>query len=390
MPSTKELVTDTTLDTNKEIAVEIESKDDCGRFVALSIQDIQNVESPLWLRSSLEAAGMRSVNAIVDVTNFIMLENSQPIHAYDVRDIKDKLVVRRAKDGERLTTLDDVERELSSSDIVIADSEKVVGLAGVMGGLNSEVKDDTTGIILEVAEFNPSIVRKTSKKFALHSEASHRFERGIDINALDFVAKRFATVLREVYQDLINSGVDVKLPRVSATYIDKHEISKKPKKVALRLERAKKIIGSSLITKDQAVDILQGLGFKLIDKTDDRLLFDIPSWRGDIEREVDLIEEIARVNGYDKIPYSLPRMELGNTKENPIIKFIDDWKFETASAGFSETVSFPFISEKDLENFNITSGHPLSQTVTLANPLVEERNFTKNFYDFFSCKKSSA
>ena len=149
---------------------------------------------------------MRSVNAIVDVTNFIMLENSQPIHAYDVRDIKDKLVVRRAKDGERLTTLDDVERELSSSDIVIADSEKVVGLAGVMGGLNSEVKDDTTGIILEVAEFNPSIVRKTSKKFALHSEASHRFERGIDINALDFVAKRFATVLREVYQDLINSG----------------------------------------------------------------------------------------------------------------------------------------------------------------------------------------
>ena len=155
----------------------------------------------------------------------------------------------------------------------------------------------------------------------------------------------------------------------------------------MRLE-AKKIIGSSLI-KDQAVDILQGLGFKLIDKTDDRLLFDIPSWRGDIEREVDLIEEIARVNGTIKF-HTSSKNGAWQYKRNPIIKFIDDWKFETASAGFSETVSFPFISEKDLENFNITSGHPLSQTVTLANPLVEERNLLRTSMIFFSCKKSSA
>ena len=230
MPSISDLSTDSDLDTNKELSVEIESKDDCGRFVALSINGIKNVESPLWLRNYLEAAGMRSVNAVVDVTNFIMLENSQPIHAYDVRDVKDKLVVRRAKDGEKLTTLDEVERSLTTNDIVIADSEKVVGLAGVMGGLNSEVKDDTTAIILEVAEFNPSVVRKTSKKFALHSEASHRFERGIDINAIDFVAKRFATVLQKVYSDLIESGVEVSVPKVSATYIDKQEIVKTPAK----------------------------------------------------------------------------------------------------------------------------------------------------------------
>ena len=241
LPSISDLSTDSDLDTNKELSVEIESKDDCGRFVALSINGIKNVESPLWLRNYLEAAGMRSVNAVVDVTNFIMLENSQPIHAYDVRDVKDKLVVRRAKDGEKLTTLDEVERSLTTNDIVIADAEKVVGLAGVMGGLNSEVKDDTTAIILEVAEFNPSVVRKTSKKFALHSEASHRFERGIDINAIDFVAKRFATVLQKVYSDLIESGVEVSVPKVSATYIDKQEIVKTPAKVALRLDRIKKL-----------------------------------------------------------------------------------------------------------------------------------------------------
>ncbi len=245
------------------------------------------------------------------------------------------------------------------------------------GGFNSEVKDDTTAIILEVAEFNPSVVRKTSKKFALHSEASHRFERGIDINSIDFVAKRFATVLQKVYSDLSESGVEVSIPKVSSTYIDKQEIVKTPAKVALRLDRIKKIIGTSLITKDQAGSILEGLGFKMVDKTDDRLLFEVPSWRGDIEREIDLIEEIARVNGYDKIPYTLPRMELGNTKENPIIKFIDDWKFETASAGFSETISFPFISQKDLENFNVPKEHPLYRTVTLANPLVEDRNLLR-------------
>ena len=260
-PSLENLKTSDELDTNSKLSVEIENKEDCARFVALHIEDVKPVESPLWLRSFIEAAGMRPVNSVVDVTNFIMLENSQPIHAYDVKDIKEKLVVRRARKGEKLTTLDEVERNLDETDIVIADSEKVVGLAGVMGGLNSEVKDDTTSIFLEVAEFNPSVVRKTAKKFALHSDASHRFERGIDIKSLDFVAKRFAVVLQGVYEDLKNSGQDVEIPKISATYIDKQEIIKTPIKVALRMERIKKIIGTSLISKEQAISILEGLGF---------------------------------------------------------------------------------------------------------------------------------
>ena len=192
---------------------------------------------------------MRPINLIVDVTNYVMLESGQPIHAYDIRDVAGGLIqVRRAQDKETLVTLDGQKRTLSSDDLVIADKEKAVGLAGVMGGENSEVKDDTQKIIIEVAHFNPRLVRKTAKRHAIHSEASHRFERGVDITNSLFVAKRVAQLIQEVSPEQ-----GIKEPKISGAAVDHYPVEPSPAKIALRTERVRQITGIRGLTQSECI-----------------------------------------------------------------------------------------------------------------------------------------
>ncbi len=366
------------LQSSNYIAAQLDSEGDSQRFCALYVKGVRALPSPTWLKRRLQLAGMRPINLIVDATNYAMLEAGQPIHAYDERDVQGKLIkVRRAQEGEEFTTLDGQKRKLVSTDIVIADAQKAVGLAGIMGGENSEVKADTQNIIIEVAHFNPVLIRKTAKRFALHTEASHRFERGVDIQNMPWVARRVAELIYQASEDLKAQGVDLPLPEIAAQTLDVYPQVKAPSSVALRVARLRQITALSSITREEIVAILESLGFELTDKKDERLLFTVPSWRHDIEREIDLIEEVARVYGFDKIPFKLPLMEISHLPEHPLIDFLDQNKISLANAGLSEVITFPFMHAGDLQNLGIQDQHPLAAAVRLANPLVEQHGLLR-------------
>ena len=227
-----------------------------------------------------------------------MLEMNHPVHAYDERDVKGrKFIVREASEGELFKTLDNTERSLKSGDVLICDAERPIGLAGVMGGLNSEVKEDTTGIILEVAWFDPNSVRATSRRLGIHSEASHRFERGVDISHADRVAKRFAEIVQNCVTELNQSGASLPIPEVANDIVDIFPVKPQPRLIALRVSEAKAFLASPHLTTEQIKKMFEGLQIRLADQTQDRLVFEIPTWRVDIERECDLIEEIGRLQG---------------------------------------------------------------------------------------------
>ncbi|SMF78800.1 phenylalanine--tRNA ligase subunit beta [Pseudobacteriovorax antillogorgiicola] len=374
---------DGTLETSEHVSVRIENQEECGRFCALYVRNVTVIPSPVWMQSRLLNSGMRPINLIVDATNYAMLENGQPVHAYDERDIGgQEIIVRRAKAGETLVTLDDQTRTLSSDDLVISDANQAVGLAGVMGGANSEVKPDTKNIVIEVANFHPSLIRKSAKRHGLHTEASHRFERGVDIDQAAFVARRVAQLIQDATKEQIDQGIEANVPVVSGNLIDIYDQVRIKSKIALRLSRVRQVTGLRTISQETCIKHLQSLGFAFLDKTDDRMLFEVPTWRLDIERETDLIEEVVRLEGYDKVPYTLPQMEIGTLPENPLIEFTDQCKFAMAEQGFSEIISFPFISTDDLKRFNVPEKHPFHQTVALANPLVEEQSFLRTSHCF--------
>lgn len=222
IPDDKKIAADSALKSDAHIKVVIEGEDDSRRFTALYVADVRAIPSPQWMRSRLLNTGMRPINLLVDATNYVMLESGQPIHAYDERDIGGKtLKVRRAKEGEVIKSLDEQDRKLVATDIVIADAEKAVGIAGVMGGANSEIKDDTKSIVIEVAHFHPSLVRKTSKRFALHTEASHRFERGIDVENTAWVARRVAGLIASATAEQKHDlKLDIPPVRIAGSAVD--------------------------------------------------------------------------------------------------------------------------------------------------------------------------
>ncbi len=297
--------------TKNILKLQIENHEDCPRFVALYVKNISPVVSPEWVKRRLEKNGMRGVNLIVDATNYAMLEWGQPNHAYDVRDIAgNKIIVRSANDNELIATLDGKKHQLNSGDILISDEDGPVGLAGVMGGEQSEVKNDTSEIILEVAAFSPSSVRKTSKRLTIHTEASHRFERGINIDVLPQVARRVAHLIFSWSQELKSQGIECKIPEIASDLVEFYPKPTQPSRIALRVKKVQQIIGSRDISANEIKDILSGLNIHLMDQAEDRMLFEVPLSRGDIVREMDLIEEVARHRGYDKIQSELPKMSL--------------------------------------------------------------------------------
>ncbi len=353
------------------VHIHIDSENTSSRFCAALLKGVKAVSSPPWLQKRLEAAGMRPLNVLIDVTNYVMLEYGQPIHAYDRRFVAgDTLQVRSAKEGEPFTTLDGAKILLNKEDLLIFDATKAVGLAGIMGGENSEIKEDTTEIIVEAAHFDPQSIRKAARRLGIHSEASHRFERGIDIERIPEVIRRVCSLLS---QCLVEQKE--KEPVLASPLCDKYLSPLTHKKIALRLARARTIIANPVLSLKKCEQNLEALGFVVLDKTDERILFEIPSWRNDIQREIDLIEEIARLEGYDKIPYEVPRIQTSAMIEDPYIDFYETVKQSLATMGMCEVMTYPFVGEEDCRKLGLSETHGLWPSVRIANALNEKQAF---------------
>ena len=339
--------------------VEIETEN-CNRFYARVLKEVEIKESPLWLQNYITSCGIRPVNNIVDLTNFVMLEYGQPLHAYDLKDLESKkIVVRQANASEKIKTLDDQDRELKEEDILITDGKTPIGIAGVMGGFDSEVKKDTTTILLEGANFNDKNIRKTSKRLQLRTDASARFEKGVDSNYANIAVDRVCQLAEEIgAAKVVGGSIDV--------YPNKREV----KEVKLREDKCNKLIGIN-ITIDEMKEILSRL--EIDSKVEEKeLTAYIPTYRFDIEIEEDLIEEVARIYGFDNI---IPKPLEGSITVGgkPELRLLEERvKNVLFSLGCSEFMTYSFVSPSNFDKLNIDKDDELRNVVKLINPLGEE------------------
>ncbi|MFQ5966258.1 MAG: phenylalanine--tRNA ligase subunit beta, partial [Acidimicrobiia bacterium] len=336
--------------------VSIEDPDGCGRFVAIPLAGVEVAPAPLWMRLRLLAAGMRPINNVVDVTNYVMLELGQPLHAFDLdRIVDESLTVRRAEMGEQLITLDGIERTLSPEDLIIADGEGVTSIAGVMGGERSEVQDDTTRVLLEAAHWHPPTIMRMSIRHSLRTEASARFSGGVDPNLPPVAARRAAEILA-------NAGMS----QVPEAMLDLVTRPMDPWTVELPLSDIPRLLGSE-IDRDTTVRILERL--HMVVDGNDPLSVTVPTWRPDLTRSADLVEEVARHYGYNKFPETLPRGSgSGLTPAQVRVRRI---RSVLEGAGFSEAQTFSFMNPGDLDRLGLEEGHPARDVVEIRNPVSE-------------------
>lgn len=311
------------------VQVEIEEPDLCGRYTALVIEGVKIGPSPDWMVRRLEAIGMRSVNNVVDATNYAMMETGQPPHAFDYATLEGgKIVVRRAKAGERIVSIDGSQCDLTPDMLVIADANRPVGIAGVMGGLQTEVGEATTTILLEDAYFDPVTIRTTSRRLALPSDAAYRFERIVDIERVAWAAQRTAQLIVQVAGGKVAKGM-----------VDAYPKKREAGHVTMRLSRLNKLLGIEVPT-DTVVKILSSLYFEP-QVAGDEVCCAAPTWRSDIQREVDLIEEVARVYGYDKVP-TRRRIQIEAVPADPRQRLTQSVGAFLNGCGFYETATVTF------------------------------------------------
>ncbi len=319
-------------------AVEITEPDFCGRYTARIIEGVKVQSSPDWLKYRLEAIGLRSVNNVVDATNYAMMETGQPPHAFDYKKIKQgKITVRRALAGEQIISIDGTKCQLTADMLIIADPQGPVAIAGVMGGADTEVSETTDTVLLEDAYFDPLSVRKTSRKLALPSESSFRFERTVDIEMVDWASKRTAQLITQVAGGRVAKGV-----------IDIYPKGVAKKEVTLRLARLNKVLGVE-IPAQETVEILSKLSFQP-KQNDDLINCSVPSWRSDIYREIDLIEEVARVYGYNRIPTE-QKIRIQVVPVDSRQKLAESIGTYLNGCGFYETITVGFIDGSASELF---------------------------------------
>jgi phenylalanyl-tRNA synthetase beta chain len=348
-------------ETGKSVSVEIAAPDLCPRYTARMIKAVKVGPSPFWIQRRLRALGVRPINNIVDIANYVLMETGHPLHAFDHSEVKGgKIIVRKACDGERFTTLDGKERTLTSGDLVIADAERAVALAGVMGGLNSEVKDTTTDILLEAAFFNPASIRRTAKSLGISSESSYRFERGTDVEGLLYAQDRATSLLQTL------SGGKVLKGRVD---VYPNPVPKKD--VTLRFARLNSILGIT-VEKETAVGILRRLALDVKRQDESSVTVAVPHFRFDLEREIDLIEEVARHNGYDKLITSIPQVAVGEAEEDVCFNIRRALRRHLRAIGMYEGVRHSFLSLADLDKARLPGEHPLRAVVAIDNPLSSE------------------
>ena len=352
------------------VRVLIEDAELCPRYTARVIKGVKIGPSPDWLRSTLEKVGIRSISNVVDVTNYVMLETGQPLHAFDYhlvgqasrlsqtsenkdgdrRDACPTIVVRRAAAGDKFKTLDNEERTLTSEMLLVADEQKGIALAGVMGGANTEINDRTMDVLIESAYFSPVNIRRTSKLLGLRSESSYRFERGADVGICDRASQRAAQLILETAGGQLAEGVVDVYPKPAA-----------PKQVTLHFSKSKDLLGIGISHSDQ-ISFLTKLGLAVTEQSPGVCTFKIPSWRVDLKRDVDLIEEVERLYGVEKIPATPPRGALGSNVFDAVYDQIAEARRILAGLGLNEAQGQTLISNSE---FGIRN----SEFIALANPL---------------------
>ena len=367
------------------IRLSVADTEACPRYVLRMVRGISIVPAPFWMRNRITKAGMRPINAIVDVTNYVMLELGQPLHAFDYARIGGtRIEVRVADEKSVFRTLDGQDRALVKGDILICDGSGPVALAGVMGGENSEISAATKDVALESAFFNPLLIRQTARRLDLRSEASARFEKGIDIENVDYAARRAVELMQRT-----SGGV------VLAGSLEVYE-KQKPATIRLSLQRTRDLIGTPL-SREEVVDGLASIGIKLegghpserqeargvspqpLSSDAETLCFSVPSFRHDLKEYVDLIEEVARIAGYDAVPASAPVSPLLPVSRGKRDTDIDAAKTYLAAAGFFEVINYGFFGVKDIENFLLQAPDERTSFVPILNPISKELGVMRTF-----------
>jgi len=339
------------------VSVQNDEPELCPCYTARIIRKVKVGPSPDWLRSILEKVGIRSINNVVDITNYVMLESGQPLHAFDYHLLKGngtnppKIVIRRANEGEKFTTLDGKERALTNQMVLIADETKPVALAGIMGGKNSEINASTTDVLIESAYFKPQNIRATSKKLELRTDSSYRFERGGDVGICDWASRRAAQLILETAGGQLAEGV-----------VDVQPKPTEPKQITLHFSKSKDLLGIGISHFEQ-VSFLTKLGLEVAEQTPGICTFQIPTWRVDLKREVDLIEEVGRLYGIEQIPATPPRGALGANAFDSVYDQISEVRKILTGLGLNEAQGQTLIAKSEAR-----SRKP-EEIVALANPL---------------------
>jgi len=344
------LIEDKKIKSSDFVKVDIQDKDGCLRYIARVIDDIKIGPSPKWLKEKLESVGQKSINNIVDATNFVMLETGQPLHAFDYEKIDGKkIIVRKAKKGEKIATLDNEIIELDEDMLIIADGKYPLALAGIKGGKRAEITKNTKTIVLESANFDYEIVRNTSRKINLRTEASMRYEYGLDPNLTEEAINRVAEIIREISGGKVLKGI-----------VDVYPRKVYPAKINLNLKKVENVLGQP-VSKTEVIKILKSLNFGV----DANLKVTVPTIRQDIKIQEDLIEEIARMIGYDNIETKIPLGFIGVNKLDDTLTTINKIKNILEGFGFNEVYNFSFIAENDLNKTKIDK----KGLIELENPL---------------------
>ncbi|HSG31505.1 MAG TPA: phenylalanine--tRNA ligase subunit beta [Thermodesulfobacteriota bacterium] len=343
---------------NSNLRVEIKDEDRCPRYTGRYIDNLEIRKSPWWLRQRLQACGVRAINNVVDITNYVMLEYGHPLHAFDAKFLEGlKVIVRTAKQDEKINTLDKNERELTPDDLLICDASKPIAIAGVMGGENSEVSDSTTSLVLECAYFDPTTVRKTSKRLKLSTESSYRFERGLDPQSIDMVVDRTSYLLSALASGRVNKAI-----------VDVYPKKAKPILINLNTQNLNSAVGINL-SNSEIESILNSMDVEIEGSDGNIVNCRVPTYRVDLTREIDLIEDIAIIYGYNSVPFTLPQVSVKsdiNTKGN--FSSVREIKKFLAGSGFSEVINYSFSDPGALQMFSKKAG------IDLVNPLTTEQS----------------
>lgn len=343
--------------------IKIETPELCPIYIGRVIKGVKVGPSPDWLKQRLEAIGLRSINNVVDITNYVMLESGQPLHAFDLDKLAEhRIVVRLARAGEKIMAIDEKEYKLSPEMLVIADAREPVAIAGVMGGKGSEVTESTRNILLESAFFQPTSIRKTSRRLVLLSDSSYRFERGVNPIGVEWGSHRAATLIKELTHGELTHHQEINRLRI------------KERKIILRVERACETIGV-WIDKQEIKRILKGLGFVPVREWKGQIEFKVPVFRNDINLEIDLVEEIARIYGYDHIPTVPPLVNLKVQKKNKIDQVNEAVRYTLTGLGYFEAMTSSFAEERYHYDFPFWSKE---KVIGLLDPEGKEDRFLRN------------
>ena len=346
---------------NTLIKVNIDDKERCKRYVGKIVKNVKVQESPEWLKRRIQAMGLNPINNIVDITNFVMFEYNQPMHAFDFDKLKGNINVRAAKENEEITTLDGVDRVLKNNELVIADEERAIAIAGIIGGDATKIDNETKNIFVEVAYFTPDNIRRTSRELGIFTDSSYRNERGMDIQNLETVVERAVSLIAEVAGgEILSDTIDKYLEKP-----EKYEIS-------LNLEKLNKFIGKNL-SSDEVAKILTNLNIEIKTIGEDKMLLTPPTYRGDLIRPADIYEEVIRMYGFDNIEARMPVMSIESGEENTNFKVSRIIREILREQGLNEVINYSFIPKSAKELFSFEDGiieikNPLSEDMAIMRP----------------------